>query len=268
MDGEEKNWIPSFTLMPFDSYSPLTADRRGRKIGGLKFFEDHTFYGCCACIGAAGMGIAARISLMETDKGLCFQYYINGKVHVTTKKGAEAVLCVDTKYPYSTSVKVTVEKWDPSLGALSFRIPEWSEKTVALINGEKLAVHGHYMTVTRPFAEGDSVELRFDDRMRRILPPYADGPDAEKYAAYAIGPVLLAKDARLGDYIHDSVSPAMDDDGYVVYEKNDGLFMEIPDARLFVNLRRTDGETVRLIDYSSAGKTYSAESECAVWLEK
>ncbi len=268
MDGEEKNLIPSFSLMPFDSYSPLTADSRGRKIGGQKFFQDHTFYGCCACIGSAGMGIAARISLMENEKGLCFQYYIGGKVRVTTAKGAEAILRVDTNYPYSTDVTVTVEKWDPSIGALSFRIPEWSEQTSAVICGEEILVQGHYMTVTRLFEEGDTVILRFDDRMRRILPPYADGPDAEKYAAYAIGPVLLAKDARLGDNLHDSVSPAMDENGYVPYERNEGLFMEIPDARMFINLRRADGETVRLIDYSSAGKTYSDESKCAVWLEK
>ncbi|MBR2354397.1 MAG: glycoside hydrolase family 127 protein [Clostridia bacterium] len=268
MDGEEKNWVPSFTLMPFDSYSPLTADIRGRKIGGQKFFDDHTFYGCCACIGSAGMGIMGRISVMENEKGLCFQYYIGGKVHVTTTKGAEAVLRVDTNYPYSTDVKVTVEKWDPSIGALSFRIPEWSERTVAKICGEELSVQGHYMTVKREFSEGDVIEVHFDDRMRRILPPYADGPDAEKYAAYAIGPVLLAKDARLGDYLHDSVSPAFDADGYVPYEKNEGLFMEIPDARMFINLKRADGEVVRLIDYSSAGKTYTKESECAAWLER
>ncbi len=268
MDDEPKNWVPSYTFMPFDSYSPLTADIRGRKIGGLKFFEDHTFYGCCACIGAAGMGIMGRISVMENEKGLCFQYYIGGTLHLTTKSGAEAVLRVDTNYPYSTNVSITVEKWDASIGALSFRIPEWSERTVLTLGGEELAVHGHYMTVKREFSEGDVIGIRFDDRMRRILPPYADGPDAEKYAAYAIGPVLLAKDRRLGDDLHDSVSPAFDENGYVPYEKNEGLFEEIPDARLFINLKRADGKTVRLIDYSSAGKTYTKESECAAWLEK
>lgn len=268
MDGEEKNWVPSYTFLPFDSYSPLTADTRGRKIGGLKFFQDHTFYGCCACIGAAGMGIMGRISVMEDEKGLCFQYYIDGRLRVTTKAGARATFLVNTNYPYSTDVKVTVEEWDPAIGAVSFRIPEWSEKTVVTVCGEELALHGHYVTVKRAFLAGDEITLCFDDRMRRILPPYADGPDADKYAAYAIGPVVLAKDARLGDNLHDSVSPALDEDGYVVYEKNEGLFMEIPDARMFINLKQADGGVVRLVDYSSAGKTYTKESECAAWLEK
>ncbi len=268
MDDQPKNLVPSYTLMPFDSYSPLTADRRGRKIGGLKFFGDHIFYGCCACIGAAGLGMMGRISVMENEKGLCMQYYIAGTVRVVTEAGKEAVLTVQTNYPYDTNVTVTVDKWDPAIGSLSFRIPAWSEKTVAVIGGEEQAVMGHYLTVTRDFAPGDSITLRFDDRMRYILPPYADGPDADKYAAYAIGPVLMAKDARLGSYIHDSVSPAFDEDGYVKYEKSEELFAEIPDARLFVNICRADGEKVRVIDYSSSGKTYTMESECAVWLEK
>ena len=43
--------------LPFDSYSPLFMNRRGRGVGGLKYFEDGTFYGCCAAIGAAGLAV-------------------------------------------------------------------------------------------------------------------------------------------------------------------------------------------------------------------
>lgn len=268
LDEEGPSEVPSYTLLPFDSYSPLTADRRGRVVGGVKFFRDNTYYGCCACIGSAGLGIVGRISVMEKENGLCMLYYIDGTVCVTMQNGAKAVLKIDTDYPYSTDVSVTVEEWDSSIASLSFRIPEWSVKTSAVICGERVDLHGHYLTVRRNFAVGDRIELHFDDRMRRILPPYSDGPDAEKYAAYAIGPVLLAKDARLADNLHDSVSPMTDEEGYVLYEKSEKRFEEIPDARLFVRVRRNDGETVRLIDYSSAGKTYTAESECAVWLER
>ncbi len=43
--------------LPFDSYSPLFMNRRGRGVGGLKYFDDGTFYGCCAAIGAAGLAL-------------------------------------------------------------------------------------------------------------------------------------------------------------------------------------------------------------------
>ncbi|MBE7043632.1 MAG: hypothetical protein E7399_09140, partial [Ruminococcaceae bacterium] len=41
--------------LPFDSYSPLLAAKRGRQTGGLKFMEQGTYYGCCAAIGAAAV---------------------------------------------------------------------------------------------------------------------------------------------------------------------------------------------------------------------
>ena len=43
--------------LPFDSYSPLVLNRRGRGVGGLKKFADGSFYGCCAAIGSAGLGL-------------------------------------------------------------------------------------------------------------------------------------------------------------------------------------------------------------------
>ena len=43
--------------LPFDSYSPLCRNRRGLGVGGLKYFDDGTFYGCCAAIGAAGLAV-------------------------------------------------------------------------------------------------------------------------------------------------------------------------------------------------------------------
>ncbi len=55
--------------LPFDSYSPLCRNRRGLGVGGLKYFDDGTFYGCCAAIGAAGLGLWPLIrSLRQTPQ--------------------------------------------------------------------------------------------------------------------------------------------------------------------------------------------------------
>lgn len=55
--------------LPFDSYSPLVQNRRGRGVGGLKYFDDGTFYGCCAAIGAAGLAVWPLIrSLRQTPQ--------------------------------------------------------------------------------------------------------------------------------------------------------------------------------------------------------
>ena len=43
--------------LPFDSYAPLLPGLRGRQMGGYQVMENNTYYGCCACIGAAGLGL-------------------------------------------------------------------------------------------------------------------------------------------------------------------------------------------------------------------
>ena len=66
--------------LPFDSYSPLTAGTRGNGIGGLKLMSDNHYYGCCACIGAAGLGLVPKMALLKTEKGFAMNLYIDGNM--------------------------------------------------------------------------------------------------------------------------------------------------------------------------------------------
>lgn len=54
--------------LPFDSYSPLTFGTRGRSVGGFKDFPDGSYYGCCACIGAAGIGLWPLVDSMRKNR--------------------------------------------------------------------------------------------------------------------------------------------------------------------------------------------------------
>lgn len=56
------------TGLPFDSYSPLYMNRRGRGVGGLKFFTDGSYYGCCVCIAAAGLAVYPLIESLRKEK--------------------------------------------------------------------------------------------------------------------------------------------------------------------------------------------------------
>jgi len=56
---EHSDW--AIEALPFDSYSPLTSGTRGNGIGGLKVMSDNHYYGCCACIGAAGIGLVPKM---------------------------------------------------------------------------------------------------------------------------------------------------------------------------------------------------------------
>ena len=72
--------------LPFDSYSPLFMNRRGRGIGGLKHFSDNSFYGCCAAIGAAGLAVYPLISSLRKTKKTDYSlstHILNGRVAFT-----------------------------------------------------------------------------------------------------------------------------------------------------------------------------------------
>ena len=98
--------------------------------------------------------------------------------------------------------------------------------------------------------------------VERILPPEgADNHDL--FAAYRRGPLVLAADARLVD--PDSVIDiACDDNGFAEYKTV--YCPEIKDAIICVELKKGNNEPVRLVNYSSAGKTWTNESKCAAWL--
>ncbi len=283
--AEHPDW--KLAPLPFDSYSPLTAGTRGNGIGGLKLMSDMHYYGCCACISPAGIGLLPKIHLMASENGIACNLYIAGSATATTPDGQRLTLTTDTTYPASGEVKLTLFMDAPEEMALSFRIPTWSRETHAAINGEALTATPGYLTVKRTWKNGDTVTLSFDMRTEIIRStPYGtdvlmnhviwdeqyvvpafdrEDPLAHHHFALRRGPLMLAIDERLGLSADTSILPATDGEGSAEID------LLSPDACpyptiLYVALKTTDGRTVLLTDYSSAGKTWNQESRMAVWL--
>ena len=117
------------TFLPFDSYSPLTPGLRGRKVGGAQILSDLTYYGCCVCIGAAGVGTFLGHAVMRDGEGaLVLNFYEGGTVQ--TEIGARPVsLEIETDYPADGAVRLTVHTAHPIDMTLKCRLPGWSEQT-------------------------------------------------------------------------------------------------------------------------------------------
>ena len=250
-------------VMPFDSYSPLTPDRRGREVGGYNVFPDGTFYGCCACIGAAGSGIMPRFALLRNKEGIVLNYYEKGAIQTTTPSGKRLNLEMETNYPKDGNVRITLHPESPEEFELSLRVPSWCSLAKIKIDGETKDSVSGYAKISREWRDGDIVELCLPMSVVQILPP--DGADnQELFAAYRHGPLVLAADARLTDPC--SVIDIECDECGVAEHKLLDFCSEIRDSLICVELKKTDGELVRLVDYSSAGKTWTNESKCAAWL--
>ena len=250
-------------VMPFDSYSPLTPDRRGREVGGYNVFPDGTFYGCCACIGAAGSGIMPRYALLNSEKGIVVNFYEDGEMNTNTPAGQPLTITQSTAYPIDGKIKITLSLENSEEFELSLRIPAWCKNATIMVGGKATDATAGYYKINRAWTNGDTVELDLPMEVQRIMPPEgADNQDI--FAAYRRGPLVLAADSRIIDPCS-VIDIECDENGEAEHKLLD-FCTEIRDARICVELKKRDGELVRLVDYSSAGKTWTNESKCAAWL--
>jgi DUF1680 family protein len=255
-----KEGIPQ--VLPFDSYSPLVSDTRGRKVGGYNIFPDKTYYGCCACIGAAGAGVIPQIALMRSEKGLVFNFYEQGKFEAMTPTGKPLAVQMDTAYPYNGAVKLTLTAEAPEAFELTLRVPAWCDGATVTAKGKSQSAPAGYVTLSEEWSNGDEILLDLPMAVKRVLPPEG-AVNADVFAAYTYGPLVLAADKRITD--PDAVlDVAVDQKG--IAASREVYCPEIRETHICLEVALTDGTKVRLIDYASAGKTWTEESRCAAWL--
>jgi DUF1680 family protein len=272
-------------VLPFDSYSPLTAGKRGRGIGGFQVMEGGEFYGCCVCIAAAGIGSVPRAALLESEKGIVINMYLKGKIRAFTPSGAPLEIVTDTLYPADGRVKITVNPEKEEEFTLALRIPAYSIETELAVCGEKMDVASGYTEISRVWKKGDSIELVLDMRTEYITPtPYGtqvlmnkvvwgessvtvsrfdrEDPLAKNHFALRRGPLMLARDSRLEENIENPIS-VKTKAGFVDVIPTTADF----DTQLAVEVELQNGNKVKLVDYASAGKLMG-ENKLAVWMKR
>lgn len=273
--------------LPFDSYSPLTAGTRGVGIGGLQVMPDKHYYGCCACIGAAGIGILPHVQLLKSENGIVLNLYINGSAQTTTPSGNSVVLNIETNYPTEGKVNIKLELETAEKFEIKLRNPSWNKKTAVSVCGKAVEVTDGYITVEREWSTGDVIEFELDMTTRAVYPiPYGnqvlmnkviwgglnyivptydeEDPLAKKHIALQRGPVMLAQENRLGYSVDDPVDIKVNPDGTVdVYKTEYNVPYKCIEA---FDIPLTDGTKMTLTDYASAGKLWTQESKMAVWI--
>lgn len=251
-------------VLPFDSYSPLTADRRGRQVGGYNYFPDKTFYGCCACISAAGAGLIPRIAVMKNNDGITINYYETGIIETSTPLGRTLRIYMDTLYPYSGKIRLSISAECAEDFEIALRIPDWCDNADIIVHNENMTFDAGYARIRGKWQTGDEILIDLHIGVKRVLPPEG-AVNRESFAAYKYGPLVLAADKRIADP-DEIIDIVCDGDGKVKF--SEVYCPEIRDAHICLELPIANGSSVRLIDYASAGKTWTDESRCAAWLHK
>ena len=260
----EKNTVSGG--LPFDSYSPLLPGLRAQGVGGRKTIDGQRFYGCCAAIGAAGTGLVPHAAVMATRAGAAVNLYLPGTVRFQTPSGRPATLSVDTAYPVTGQVVLTLALEGQEDFELCLRIPAYSINTSLRVeNCEVKGVQpGTYCKLSRTWSDGDEIHLSLD-LTARLVKPFSIGndPNAAFHAAVLRGPVVLARDARLGEPVDQPVDIAADGEGHVAVMPTDTADF---DRWMEFRVPLAAGGAIHMIDYASAGKTWEQDSMMCAWM--
>lgn len=283
---KEKHPTLNIVPLPFDSYSPLTAGKRGNSVGGFKIMSDNHYYGCCACIGAAGIGLVPKIQVLTKENGILLNLYISGMVTTKTPDGKNLILKFVTEYPKKGKVKIQIE-CEPEEFDISLRNPGWSENTTLKINGVLQDVNKGYINCSKVWKTGDIIEIELDMRTKAVYPiAYGsqllmnkivwehnymvstfdrEDEKAKHHIALRRGPIMLAQENRLGYSVDEPISVLVSEDGYVDCALSSDKKAPYKNI-LEIKVPLKGGGKMLVTDYASAGKLWTEESKMAVWM--
>ena len=206
---------------------------------------------CCVAQGPEALATAACYAVMRTEEGPAVLFYEACEAKIPLADGSEAALSITGNYPDGATAAITVSLPAPRRFRLKLRVPAWSTRTRIRVAGEEIPARpGTFAEIDRLWRTGDRVELEFDLRFRAV-----PAPDGGALLAAMRGPVLFARDSRLGE-LDTPVSPEEIENA-----------QEIPAEPEFARLcRLPDGS--KLCDYASAGNRFTPENTLRVWLPK
>lgn len=267
------------TLLPFDSYSPLLSDKRGQKTGGFQVLADKSYYGCCACIGAAGLGVFLGNDVMTDNEGIVINQYIDGKSEFTLD-GVAVTVKTETEYPYDGKIKICIDS--EKNFSVKLRIPSWTKGSYRL-NGMSGKTDGGYLSVEKS-EKLLYLTLEFDMKVIAHRPFMWDklytyvnksgykemervelnhSPEEENFVSFTKGPIVLGVDSRTGIPAESTFAFDFLEGEEIGYEISDEAFEGI-DHNVAVILKDSHGNNVTLCDYSSIGKDW--DTTIAAWL--
>ncbi len=278
-----------YTLLPFDSYSPLTPGKRGIKVGGSQILSDYRYYGCCACIAPAGVGVFLGHAVMCDSDGIAVQFYENGRATLEVD-GARVELAIETAYPVDGKIAITLTTDRPISTALKLRLPAWSE-TYSVSADREYTVEEGYAVLRGEWSGSERVVLELDMRIRETRPitwdtdvtytdmtkklmpgwhiAYAETvthkPEDDKFLSLSRGPLTLAADSRTGKPADSTFAFARGASGEIDARVCDvAEIAEGVPCQLRCRFEAPDGSTFDLVDYASAGRDW--DTLIAAWL--
>lgn len=249
--------------MMFASYVPLEGFRRdGERQCGMDI-------NCCKANGPRAFTLLPGFAFHAAANRLTVNLYTESEAQLVV--GSNIVsLAMQTGYPVTENISLTVNPEKESEFELALRIPAWSKKNSVSINGEPVQatlLPGAYLVLNRKWKKGDRVVLNLDLRGRMVMLGH--------HMALLRGPVVLARDSRFKDgFVDETIAIEHDKDYYVpliaMPEKPGFAWMAFT-VNALTSIYNGDKESFRKVhftDFGSAGNSWDEHERYKIWLTK
>ena len=203
---------------------------------------------CCNLNGPMGLAYIPYVAVMEDGSGPVVNLYNAGSVNTRTPGGQPLHLTLDTEFPLSGKVVISISPEQKEKFTVKLRIPAWSKGTVLAVNGKRMEVTaGTYAAITRKWSKGDTVELTFDMACRLVDAPHGTDPAGDNFRAVVRGPIVLARDENIDARYAEPVKVQTRPDGTVDIRP---VSPTLPATKMEY-LVPTDRGDIRMVDYAS-----------------
>ena len=181
------NALPGAVLADFKGCQYLSAPNqaiatRTSNHHKYKFGEELMMYApqawqwvdCCdANVSRAMPGFAARMWMRDREDGITATLY-GPSTFTATVAGNPVTITEETSYPFSDTIRFTVNAPKPSSFSFGFRIPAWSQGAAISLNGkpvQETVTPGRFVTLKREFRAGDQITLALPASITLVQSP-------------------------------------------------------------------------------------------------
>jgi len=234
---------------------------------GKKPYSSNLDGHCCLSSGPRGVALIPTFAMTTDADGAVVNLYDSGKANLILRDGKALGLELQTQYPSSEDIHITVTAAPKAAHSIKLRIPDWCNDATITLNGKKTSAKKNrdgYVALHRRWATGDSIALHLKMEPRIVVGDHKnDGKLAILY-----GPLVLAVDADASNISSNAleefrISASNPRTLRIVAEPAPEKFKTWSGARSFRIVTDSGELPIRLVPFADAGST-GAEYE--VWL--